>query len=105
MPHRGGAPQRTGAHLEACVAAHGDAPVAFTLESWHLVAGPTSHPAVGYDWEETAEPGAPIQGQLVEPGDCVTSWVVFDDVKEAVPARITYANAAGNQIQWQVKSS
>jgi hypothetical protein len=95
----------TGAHVEACVAGDTKAPVAFTLDSWHLVVPDGSHRAASDHWDEHAEPGAPMQGALVEPGDCITGWVVFDAPPPSGPAAVRYANVAGDEVQWRFKTS
>ena len=92
-----------GAQVQACVSEDAGAPVAFTLGSWRLVeANDESRAAVSDSWETPGDPEAPLQGQLVEPGSCVSSWVVFDESAQLKPEAVGYQNVNGDRIDWRV---
>jgi len=101
--HTGGlASRRVGASVNACVKAEAGAPVAFTLEAWSVVDEQDHkvYPAVSDSWDVAASGEAPIQGQLTDPGSCVTSWIIFDVPAAAAVSSVAYANAQGDRLVW-----
>ncbi len=98
----GFASRRAGASVNACVKAEAGAPVAFTLEAWSVVdeRDQKVYPAVSDSWDVAASGEGPIQGQLADPGTCVTSWIIFDVPAAAAVSSVTYANAQGDRLVW-----
>ena len=98
----GPASRRVGAFVNACVKANAGAPVAFTLGAWSVMneQDQKSYPAVSDSWEVAASGDAPIQGQLTDPGSCLTSWIIFDVPATASVSSVTYANAQRDQLVW-----
>ena len=95
---------RAGAELHACVAAGYDAPAAFTVGAWTLLTAAGDVPAVGDGWDTSMpiDTEAPLQGELVEPGDCLDSWVTFDVDPDVAIDGVRYSNRQHDTVAWRV---